>query len=138
MLDISKIYIYEKEYIIEELYNLINNIQVYNEIDSIKQSIIVESILIKIPNDIVWFKDNENKLNIIKNKNILLSIFNFINNNFKLKGLQYLIEFNNFKFNDLKRNYQRRILEHRIKSYIVRCFADNDDIVDDIIKRIYI
>lgn len=103
----------------------------------VQQSRLIESLMLKIPLPTFYFDaSDEDKWVIIDGLQRLTAFNNFmVLKSLKLIGLEYLTEFNNFTFDDLPRQYYRRINETQITIYTVEK-GTPDDIVFNIFKRI--
>lgn len=103
----------------------------------VKQSRLIESLMLKIPLPTFYFDaSNENKWIVIDGLQRLSAFDNFMNcNTMKLSGLEYLTELNGYTFNELPRQYYRRIMETQIMVYTVEK-GTPDDIIFNIFKRI--
>jgi hypothetical protein len=82
----------------------------------VAQSRLIESILVRIPLPSFYIDaSNEDEWLIVDGLQRLSTLKAFVlDKNFKLTGLEYLREFNNNRFDELPRNYQRRIEETEI------------------------
>jgi len=82
----------------------------------VAQSRLIESILVRIPLPSFYIDaSNEDEWLIVDGLQRLSTLKAFVlDKNFKLTGLEYLREFNNKRFDELPRNYQRRIEETEI------------------------
>jgi hypothetical protein len=82
----------------------------------VAQSRLIESILVRIPLPSFYIDaSNEDEWLIVDGLQRLSTLKAFVlDKNFELTGLEYLKEFNNKKFDELPRNYQRRIEETEI------------------------
>lgn len=92
--------------------------------DEKKQSLLIESLMLKIPIPAFYFdEDKYGKKTVIDGMQRLTTVYRFINNEFALKGLQYLTQYNNATFKDLDRKYQLRIEDTQLAVNILdpRC-----------------
>jgi hypothetical protein len=85
------------------------------------KSRLIESIFIRIPLPAFYLDaTNEDKWLVIDGLQRLTALKQFvINKQFKLKDLEYLKEFEGKTYNELPRNFQRRILETVITVYLI-------------------
>jgi len=84
--------------------------------NKVAQSKLIESILVRIPLPSFYIDaSNEDEWLIVDGLQRLSTLKAFVlDKNFKLTGLEYLTEFNDKGFDELPRNYQRRIEETEI------------------------
>lgn len=87
----------------------------------IAESRLIESILIRIPLPAFYMDaTNENKWLVIDGKQRLSTLKKFaIDKTLVLKKLEFLTDFNGKKYDELPRNYQRRIEETYITVYLI-------------------
>lgn len=103
----------------------------------IQQSQLIESLMLKIPLPTFYFDaSNEAEWVVIDGLQRLTAFNNFmVKKTLKLTGLEYLKEFNGYTFDELPRQYYRRIKETQITIYTVEK-GTPDDVVFNIFKRI--
>ncbi|MBR0600991.1 DUF262 domain-containing protein [Bacillus altitudinis] len=103
---------YVKELIDSNLLNLYPDFQ-RNKVwrEAKRKSLLIESLMLRIPIPAFYFYEDENSvLHVIDGLQRLSTINDFLNNTFKLKGLQYLQESCNGKrFNEIDTKYVSRI-----------------------------
>lgn len=77
-----------------------------------RKSLLVESLMLKIPIPAFYFQENQegDKL-VIDGLQRLSTIYSYMKGDFKLKGLQYLKKYNGFCYSELPRKYRTRIEE---------------------------
>jgi len=101
-----------------------------------KQSRLIESLMLKIPLPAFYFDASKSENYAVIDGLQRLSAFkNYLINENKFEGLQYLKDFNDKTFKQLPRQYQRRILESTINAYIVEK-GTPDSVVYNIFQRI--
>jgi hypothetical protein len=86
-----------------------------------KQSLLIESILIRIPLPAFYFDGKDNKKwQVIDGLQRLCAIKNFVvEQTLKLTGLEYLIRFEGFSYNELPTSFRMQIEETNIMAYIM-------------------
>jgi len=85
------------------------------------KSRLIESILIRIPLPAFYMDATaEDDWLVVDGLQRLLALRDFVvEKRMSLKGLEFLTNFNNNKYNDLPRNYQRRIEETQVTVYLI-------------------
>lgn len=80
--------------------------------DDWRKSRFIESLLLRIPIPVFYVAaDTADKWSVVDGVQRLSTIFNFMNDGFTLKGLEFLNDFHDCRFTDLPGNMQRRIRE---------------------------
>ena len=89
--------------------------------DITQKSRLIESILIRLPLPAFYFDaSDDDKWLVVDGLQRLSVIQEFVvNEKMTLKNLEYLAQYNDFKYNDLPRSMQRRIEEAEIIAYII-------------------
>ncbi len=101
-----------------------------------KQSRLIESILIRLPLPVFYFdgSDDDNWL-VVDGLQRLITFQNFvIDKTFKLRGLEYLTQYNDYDFDGLPRELWRRIEESTITAYIIN-LGTPDDVKFNLYRR---
>lgn len=92
--------------------------------DRKKQSLLIESLMLKIPIPAFYFDESIDGIKtVIDGMQRLTTISRFMNNEFKLTGLQYIKECEDKRFQDLEIKYQSRIEDTQLAVNILdaRC-----------------
>lgn len=77
-----------------------------------RKSLLIESLMLKIPIPAFYFQeDQEGDKLVIDGLQRLSTIYSYMKGEFKLKGLQYLKNYNDFCYSELPRKYRTRIEE---------------------------
>jgi hypothetical protein len=86
-----------------------------------QQSRLIESILIKIPLPAFYFNSLPNgNWQVVDGLQRVSTIFNYIiESKFSLSGLEFLPEYNGYRFSELPRELQRRIEEFSLTIYLI-------------------
>ncbi|CAM4116459.1 DUF262 domain-containing protein [Treponema peruense] len=105
--------------------------------DETKKSRLIESMLIKIPLPVFYFDSRiDEKWTIVDGLQRITTLNEFIvKKSLRLTNLEYLNEFQDYSYDDLPRNMQRRIQECQIQAYCIRK-GTPDDVTISIFKRI--
>ena len=83
-------------------------------------SLLIESILLNIPIPPCYFSQNDRfELDVIDGQQRIFSIYRFLNNEFALSGLKFLLQINGNRFHELDRRFQRQIETHTLRSIII-------------------
>lgn len=95
--------------------------------DDAKASRLVESVLMSVPLPLIYLSEEQDaKFSVIDGQQRLTSFFRFLRNEFRLKNLTILNEFNGSYFRDLPDDTQRTIRNSSIRCIIVKRESDPD------------
>lgn len=85
------------------------------------QSRLVESLLLRIPIPVFYMAaDRDDNWKVVDGLQRLSTLRDFIlRKNLRLRGLEYLSQFHNYKFDDLPRPMQRRITETQLSCHVI-------------------
>lgn len=103
---------------------------------NIQKSQYIESIFIRAPVTPIVVYDDINNYMVIDGLNRLNALYEYMNNKFELTGLDFLVEFNNNKFDDFNRAFQRRIEETQILIHVIEGYRD-PELASILIKRYF-
>ncbi len=102
----------------------------------VKQCQLIESLMLRIPLPAFYFNaQDDNKWIVIDGLQRLSAFRNYLLEDRKFEGLQFLKDFNGLSFKDLPRQYNRRIIESGIIAYTVES-GTPDSVVYNIFQRI--
>ncbi len=99
-------------------------------------SLLIESLMLKISLPSFYFQeDNDGNKQVIDGLQRLSSIYSYINGEFRLRGLQYLTDFNGVLYHDLPKKYRTRIEETQlaVNTLDSRC---HDLVKFDVFRRV--
>ena len=99
-----------------------------------QKSLLIESILTRIPIDTFWMELYEDNFLIVDGSKRLLTLKTFINDGFKLSGLTWFSELNGLNYSEIPRNLQRRILETEV--IVFEVWPAPQEIKGDLYRRI--
>lgn len=81
---------------------------------------LVESVLLNVPIPPCYLSENEeNELDVIDGQQRIYSLYRFVENQFPLRDLEALVEFNGKRFFELPSKEQRRIRTHTLRCVVV-------------------
>jgi uncharacterized protein with ParB-like and HNH nuclease domain len=105
--------------------------------DPVRKSRFIESLLIGLPIPFLffWVEPKSGKLEIVDGSQRLRTIEEYVNNRFKLKGLERLAVLNKSTFQDLSLASQRKLLNKSIRGIILSENTD-DEARMDLFERI--
>lgn len=95
--------------------------QRYSVWDTVRKSKFVESMLLNIPIPTLFFAEDEDRKVVVDGQQRLTALHEFLNNRYRLKGLEVLNALNGKRFEDLSER-QQRILSNRT----LRCLLISD------------
>jgi hypothetical protein len=103
------------------------------------ESLLIESLLLGIPIPVIYLSSDTTKIpyisNVIDGQHRLRAIYRFIKNEFALKGLEKIGEFNDKKFEDLSNEIQARILHQCSLAFENIHVQNNPELEMEIFKR---
>lgn len=101
-----------------------------------RQSLLIESIMLRIPIPTFYFQEDEegNKL-VIDGLQRLSSIYAYMRGEFPLKGLQYLEKCNQMYFSELPKKYRIRIMETQLAVNVLDSKCD-EKVKFDVFRRV--
>ncbi len=119
---------YSKYYDIDSNVFIVPDFQRKPVWDAKRQSLLIESFLIGLPVPAVFlFTENGSKFKIIDGLQRIHSVHAFLNNGFRLKGLNTLSPYNNKLFKELTDEDQKRLLNMVLTATVIRQTHPNDD-----------
>ena len=81
---------------------------------------LLESILLNVPIPPCYLSQNEEfELDVIDGQQRLFSIYRFVDNQFKLTGLEVLTDFNGSRFHEIPSKLQRKIKTHTLRCVLI-------------------
>lgn len=130
------------DYTVDYLFSLIEDGNIIIERASLwkteKASKLIESLMINFPISLIYLKEQEDgKWLVIDGKQRLFAIFNFIQNQYKLTGLEILKEFENKTFKDLPPQ-AKRLINLSVMHIVLIRHNSHPDIVSNMMKRLKI
>lgn len=97
---------------------------------------LVESVLLNVPIPPCYLSENEeNELDVIDGQQRIFSLYRFVENQFSLRDLEALPEFNGKRFFELPSKEQRRIRTHTLRCVVVTN-ESHPEIKFDIFERL--
>ncbi len=85
-----------------------------------RQSELIESVLMGLPLPIFYFnQDRYGRLIVVDGRQRLTALFEYMNDQYALKNLKILPQFNNKKFSQLLPIYQTRIEDYQIQAHVI-------------------
>ena len=104
--------------------------------DMQRRSLLIESLMLRIPIPAFYFQEDQqgNKL-VIDGLQRLSTIYSYMKDEFELKGLQYLKNYNGYHYSKLPRKYKTRIEETQMAVNVLdsKC---NDLVKFDVFRRV--
>ncbi len=95
---------------------------------------LIESIMMGLPIPIFYCFEADLASELIDGKQRFLSIYKFVNNEYKLKGMEVYSQYNGFYFKDLPTKVQREINNYALHVYKIR--SDDEESKYEIFNRL--
>ncbi|SFF11710.1 Protein of unknown function DUF262 [Sulfitobacter brevis] len=97
---------------------------------------LVESVLLNVPIPPCYLSENEEcELDVIDGQQRIFSIYRYVENQFKLQGLEALTEFNNLRFFELPSREQRMLMTHTLRCVVIKN-ESHPEIKFDVFERL--
>lgn len=104
--------------------------------DHVRKSQLIESLLLRIPLPVFYVaSDPKDVWEVVDGLQRLSTIHSFVKNGFELKGMEYLVQFDDKRFEGLPRNMQRRIEETQLFINVIEA-GTPEPVKYNIFKRI--
>lgn len=82
---------------------------------------LVESVLLNVPIPPCYLSENDDcELDVIDGQQRIFSLYRFVENQFKLQGLEALTEFNGLRFFELPSKEQRKLTTHTLRCVVIK------------------
>ncbi|MBU2999538.1 DUF262 domain-containing protein [Roseovarius nubinhibens] len=82
---------------------------------------LVESVLLNVPIPPCYLSENDDcELDVIDGQQRIFSLYRFVENQFKLQGLEALTEFNGMRFFELPSKEQRKLTTHTLRCVVIK------------------
>lgn len=95
--------------------------------DNARKSKFVESILLNIPIPTLFFAEDDDKTKVVVDgQQRLLALKDYVENAFKLRGLEVLHQLNKKKFEDLSERQQRIIKNRTLRCLVISASSDSE------------
>lgn len=94
--------------------------------DFIRQSRFIESVLLGLPIPYIFTADSDGRLEIVDGSQRLRTLVAFVNDNLVLRDLEILTDLNGFRYSDLTRSRQRKLLNSTIRMISLSDKSDED------------
>lgn len=97
---------------------------------------LVESVLLNVPIPPCYLSENEDcELDVIDGQQRIFSLYRFVENQFKLQGLEALTEFNGLRFFELPSKEQRKLTTHTLRCVVIKS-ESHPEIKFDVFERL--
>lgn len=87
--------------------------------DLVTSSRFIESLLIRMPSDKAWVYVVGTGYELIDGRGRVAVLQNYLSDGFHLEDLEYLVDLGGLRFNQLQRNWQRRLEETTIDVVVI-------------------
>lgn len=95
-----------------------------------KMSYFIESLILRVPVPPIFFYEYEGKLEIVDGSQRIRTLVSFLNDGFRLRGLEKLDILNGFKYSELPSTISRRLKNTPLRSFVLDQGTDETTRID--------